>query len=157
VLVDDASTDGTAKAVSQAFGARVRVIRHAENRGPGAAANTGIAAVATPFVAFLDSDDLWHPRFLEIMVDALQAAPESALAYCTYRRVVEAAEADMPTATSPPAAIWFQARCPAHSLSTAMARTRALRAVGPLRTDVRVGEDFDLLVRLWLRSPEALL
>lgn len=55
VVVDDASADGGATAaVAERHG--VRLIRREVNGGPGAARNTGLLAVRTPLVAFVDSD-----------------------------------------------------------------------------------------------------
>jgi GT2 family glycosyltransferase len=64
VVVDDASTDGTA-AVAEEMGARV--VRHEENLGEGAARNSGIAAATQPWLALLDSDDEWLPHHLETL------------------------------------------------------------------------------------------
>jgi glycosyltransferase involved in cell wall biosynthesis len=67
VVVDDASTDRTA-AVAEELGARV--IRHGQNRGEGAARNSGIAAATQPWIALLDSDDEWLPHHLETLWSA---------------------------------------------------------------------------------------
>lgn len=77
VLVDDGSRDGTAAwARRQARrDPRLRVLRSPVNRGPAAARNLGWAASRAPLRAWLDSDDLWHPRFLETAVAALNADP----------------------------------------------------------------------------------
>jgi glycosyltransferase involved in cell wall biosynthesis len=64
LVVDDCSTDRTA-AVAQALGATV--VRHDENRGEGAARNSGIAAATQPWVALLDSDDEWLPHHLDAL------------------------------------------------------------------------------------------
>ncbi|MFP5371571.1 MAG: glycosyltransferase family 2 protein, partial [Actinomycetes bacterium] len=62
VLVDDGSTDGSPRIVA-AFAARHDnvVLLREPNRGPGAARNRGLREVATPFVAFCDSDDRLPP------------------------------------------------------------------------------------------------
>lgn len=55
IVVDDASSDGGATvAVAERHG--VRLIRREMNGGPGAARNTGLRAVRTPLVAFVDAD-----------------------------------------------------------------------------------------------------
>jgi len=46
--------------------------------GPGAARNTGLRAAQEEWVAFLDDDDLWHPRKLAWQAEALGAHPEVA-------------------------------------------------------------------------------
>ena len=64
VVVDDCSADPGAIAAIAAEGG-ARVIRRAVNGGPGAARNTGLAAVATEVVAFLDSDCVPRAGWLE--------------------------------------------------------------------------------------------
>lgn len=73
VLVDDASTDDTTRifADAAACDARFRVVRHEEQRGLGAARNTGLAEVGTPYTAFLDADDRYRPDALARLADTL--------------------------------------------------------------------------------------
>ncbi len=63
VAIDDGSTDGTGE-VLQKFGGALRALRQ-ENRGVAGARNAGIRAARGKWVAFLDSDDRWHPEKLE--------------------------------------------------------------------------------------------
>jgi mycofactocin glycosyltransferase len=64
IVVDDCSADPAAiAAICAARGARA--VRRAVNGGPGAARNTGLAAAPTGFVAFLDSDCVPAPGWLE--------------------------------------------------------------------------------------------
>src|SRR5580658_10701637 len=64
IVVDDGSGDPAAVA-RVASGAGARVLRRAVNGGPAAARNTGLAAVDTPLVAFLDSDCVPGPGWLD--------------------------------------------------------------------------------------------
>lgn len=67
IVVDDASTDGTAE-VAAAFEARdprVRLIRHGENRGAGGARNTALDAATGEWIAFVDGDDWMVDHALE--------------------------------------------------------------------------------------------
>jgi dolichol-phosphate mannosyltransferase len=58
LVVDDGSRDGTARAVSESARTypRVRLLRHPENRGYGAALRTGFEAARFDLVAFTDAD-----------------------------------------------------------------------------------------------------
>jgi glycosyltransferase involved in cell wall biosynthesis len=83
LLVDDGNDAGEAAAL-QAIAGRfapigARVIRLQQNRGPGSARNAGWAEARAPLVAFLDADDAWHPRKLELQVPLLLAQPELTL------------------------------------------------------------------------------
>jgi mycofactocin glycosyltransferase len=64
IVVDDGSDDPAAIA-RVARGAGARVVRRPVNGGPGAARNTGLAAAQTPLVAFLDSDCVPGPGWLD--------------------------------------------------------------------------------------------
>jgi mycofactocin system glycosyltransferase len=64
IVVDDGSDDPAAIARAAA-GAGARVLRREVNGGPGAARNTGLAAAQTPLVAFLDSDCVPGPGWLD--------------------------------------------------------------------------------------------
>lgn len=72
IVVDDASTDGTAAVVEDlaARDARVRLLRMARNGGPGAARNAGLAAAGGEWVALLDADDRYHPQRLQVLLQA---------------------------------------------------------------------------------------
>ncbi|MGW5432090.1 glycosyltransferase family 2 protein [Streptomyces sp. NPDC004059] len=77
VAVDDCSTDGSAELLDRlaADEPRLRVVRRSVNSGGcGSPRNAGIDAVTTPYVMFLDSDDVLPPG----AVDALLAAATGA-------------------------------------------------------------------------------
>lgn len=59
IVVDDGSIDGTAEALTAAFGDRIIVIRLESTLERSAARNAGWEAARSPLIAFLDSDDLW--------------------------------------------------------------------------------------------------
>jgi glycosyltransferase involved in cell wall biosynthesis len=88
IAVDDGSTDGSWGMLQRyaALDARARVIRLERNGGVAAARNAGMAAATGQYVAFLDSDDWWHPRKLEWQVaQMLQSGAQ--VSYGAYDRV----------------------------------------------------------------------
>ncbi|WP_250536762.1 glycosyltransferase family 2 protein [Caballeronia sp. AZ10_KS36] len=70
VVVNDASTDNTAKVVQAASeeDSRIKLIDLAENVGPGGARNAGIAHARGQWIALLDADDRFAPERLERLV-----------------------------------------------------------------------------------------
>jgi glycosyltransferase involved in cell wall biosynthesis len=73
IVVDDGSTDDTAKVV-KSYGDNVRYI-YQDNAGDGPARNTGIKAAKGDWIAFLDHDDEWLPKKLEIQMKLLSENP----------------------------------------------------------------------------------
>ncbi|MDO8878569.1 MAG: glycosyltransferase [Pseudolabrys sp.] len=82
IVVDDASSDRTADIIAS-YSDRLTIIRSTENRGAGAARNTGIAEARGRWVAFLDADDAWKPTKLERQIDLLERSRKSRAACAT--------------------------------------------------------------------------
>ncbi len=72
LVVDDGSTDDS-HSILKRYEQRVRLVFQ-ENRGVSAARNRGIAESTAPLVAFLDSDDLWHPDKLVRQIERFHDA-----------------------------------------------------------------------------------
>ena len=74
ILVDDGSTDNTIGVVKR-LEFSVQYIEQ-DNMGPAAARNLGINLAKGDFVAFLDSDDLWHQEKLSKQMTRFQDDPD---------------------------------------------------------------------------------
>ena len=68
ICVDDGSLDGSGE-VAEGFArrdSRIRVL-HRANGGTSAARNAAMAEAKGRYLAFLDEDDIYHPRYLEVL------------------------------------------------------------------------------------------
>lgn len=86
LLVDDGSADEStsiAKRYAAARPDRVRYLSHdgRENRGASASRNLAARHARGEYLAFLDADDVYLPRKLEIQVPVMDAHPEIAMLY----------------------------------------------------------------------------
>ncbi|WP_233543940.1 glycosyltransferase family 2 protein [Salinisphaera sp. Q1T1-3] len=88
IVVDDGSTDATARLLSGYADPRLRVLRQA-NAGLGAARNTGITAANGAYLLFVDGDDWTDPALVPACLDAIQAAPDVEMFVFDYFDVTE--------------------------------------------------------------------
>jgi len=79
VVVDDASNDRTPEVCNAR--ADIKYIRLQRRLGPGAARNIGLIASSSPYIGFLDDDDLRLPGSLDLQVDLLAAQPDAGMIY----------------------------------------------------------------------------
>lgn len=96
ILVDDGSPDNSPRMCDEfaARDSRIRVI-HKANGGLSSARNTGMDAARGELLAFLDSDDLWTPLFLERLHTALTEV-DADFAVCLFRRFRGEPPQDLP-------------------------------------------------------------
>jgi glycosyltransferase involved in cell wall biosynthesis len=85
IVVDDASSDGTAEVVGCFDDPRIRYLRNAANLGPPASRNVGVLAASTEFIFFLDADcqaaENWLEQGLELFEERGLAGIEGRLIY----------------------------------------------------------------------------
>ena len=83
ILVEDSSRDGTLERLGELAATHpsgwIRVVALSENRGAASARNAGWDVATQPYLAFLDSDDAWHPRKIEIQYEYMAAHGDVAL------------------------------------------------------------------------------
>ncbi|HSN22432.1 MAG TPA: glycosyltransferase family 2 protein [Usitatibacter sp.] len=78
VVVNDGSTEEALPRVLASFGERIRVVNQ-PNGGVGAARNAGLRAASGELVAWIDSDDLARPDWIEVEAAVLHAYPDVVL------------------------------------------------------------------------------
>lgn len=102
VVVDDASSDATARIIDEVAAAdrRVVALRLERNQGVAAARNAGLARASGQYLAFLDSDDWWHPMKLQVQLARMRQSGARAC-YTGYARVDESGR-NLSTVRPPP-------------------------------------------------------
>ena len=73
IVMDDGSTDGTLS-ILRSYEPRIKVY-HQENKGASAARNLLCQVARGETIAFLDSDDIWHPKYLETQEKLIENNP----------------------------------------------------------------------------------
>jgi glycosyltransferase involved in cell wall biosynthesis len=86
IVVDDASTDNTARMMAQ-YAGRVVYIRRETNQGSRENLRLGLQAATGEYINFLDHDDLFMPSKLERQVQVLDSQPEIGLVHCGYYHI----------------------------------------------------------------------
>jgi glycosyltransferase involved in cell wall biosynthesis len=153
IVVDDASTDETARLVLQF--SRARYFKRPENGGQAAARNDGARLAAGTYLAFLDQDDMWVPSFIEETLALLQDQPEVALVHCDGYQVNEdGAPLHYDAAMKQGRTITLLLRG-GHDVATSgsLFRKTCFDAVGGYDDSLAVWEDIDLAIRLYQRFP----
>jgi glycosyltransferase involved in cell wall biosynthesis len=136
IVVDDGSTDGSAKA---AQGYPVRYFFQ-PRRGPGAARNSGIRQARGGFLSFLDADDIWMPGKTTGQMAMLAARPELEAVFGWVEQFSGADPASPKT------------RLPGTILKgihpgALLIRSKAFARIGEFSTDCRIGEFIDWYAR----------
>ena len=140
VVVDDGSTDGS-RAVAEGYARRVRVVSQA-HKGIGAARNRGLEEVRGEYVAFLDADDVWEPRKIELQLAAIESDPLLDIVFGHLENFVS------PEVVETGAdALRHEGPMPASVASAALVSRSAFERVGVFPTDRAVGEFLDWHLR----------
>lgn len=84
IIVDDCSTDQTDAVVAQFTDPRIRYLKNDRNSGAAISRNRALREAKGRWIAFLDSDDLWHPQKLEKQLAFMQEKGYS-FTYTDYR------------------------------------------------------------------------
>lgn len=74
IIVDDFSTDNSLKIIKDFSKkeSRIRLIQNKKNNGSGISRNKAIKIASGRYIAFLDSDDIWHKDKLKIQITLMK-------------------------------------------------------------------------------------
>jgi glycosyltransferase involved in cell wall biosynthesis len=158
IVVDDGSTDGSVEVI-RSFGCQVRLIRQ-DNRGPGAARNTGLAVATGEYIQFMDSDDLASRNKFECQVSDLERT-QADIAYGPWTKVfidngvVTLEDHVLQTRPIPDSMSmleWFLSDW-SIILQACLFRREYLEQVKPFRKNLLGWEDTEFMVRLFALNP----
>lgn len=92
-VIDDCSSDNSFEIAQRqaAKDPRIQVLRNSTNLGVANARNRGIGLAKGEYIAFLDSDDIWHPEKLERQLDKIKNS-HAVICYCSYQIIGAAGE-----------------------------------------------------------------
>lgn len=90
IIVDDCSPDDGAgiREVEKFDDPRIKLIKSKVNKGSSGARNIALHEAKGQYIAHLDSDDIWHPTFLEEQLQFMKNN-KAALVFSSYRRIDE--------------------------------------------------------------------
>jgi glycosyltransferase involved in cell wall biosynthesis len=150
VVVDDASTDGTAHVLASFDDPRVRVISNAEHRGLVMSLHRGIDAARSDVIARMDADNRAYPQRLARQYELMRARPEVGLVATAYDRI-DVEGRILHSVRIPPdhGSVAFRLAfgdCIAHS--SVMFRRGVVRAVGGYSSHEFPAEDYGLWLRM---------
>lgn len=166
IIIDDGSTDGSDKVVLDYLqkhqNSNITYITQ-KNSGVSVARNKGVEKAKFPFIAFLDADDWWHPDYLLNMKRLIDQYPEAGIYGSSYFKVKNNREV--------PAKIgvdndfrdglinYFQVYAKTLWMPLWTGATIIKKSVFEefrgFKPNLKLGEDFDLWVRVALKYPVA--
>jgi len=152
IVVDDGSPPEVVDLLRRRYSAneRFRLIHTSHTGMPGAARNRGAGCATGEFLAFLDSDDMWHSEKLKLQVELHQNSPEFLWSHTHERWVRNGRAVSQRSRTHA-----WQGDLFADSLrkcvigpSTVMIRRDLFTASAGFREDLEVAEDYEFWLRL---------
>ncbi len=162
IVVDDGSTDDSlAKAKESLDGSGIdHQLIHQDNAGVGTTRNNGVAASRGDFICFLDADDWWKPTFLERMDWLIREYPDAGIYGVNYyiiSRGKQRVALHIPsTGYINYCDCYRKLQMPLTSISVAIPRD-VFQRMGGFKPHLKLGEDFDLWIRIALARKVAYL
>jgi len=158
IVVDDCSTDNTSEIVKKYSEEEVKYIKHDKNKGVSAARNTGIKTASGMYLAFLDSDDVWHPQKIEKQLQVIQNSYNHKAVYCACTQKSNSILKQMFSYLLPELegksggeeliCDILSQKLPVHPGSTLLLESKIIDRIGYFDEDLRRQEDLEFIARL---------
>jgi len=153
IVIDDGSIDATIELISRyKCTSKAKLHLYMQGHcGPSAARNKGIWSAEGDFIAFLDADDYWMPRKLEMQLPLMTQSKDCVFSHSPEQVVDEKGQQvglSQRKLAVPDSYLESLLVVNCVSTSTVVARTTAVKSVGGFDSSFRTCEDWDLWIRL---------
>lgn len=150
IVIDDGSDASAARDLLRQLDSDIKLITLPANGGPGVARNAGVRLAAQPYLAFLDTDDLWRPRKLEVQYAFMAAWPEldmthTQVAFGTRKGVMSMGHLARQASAVSTALTNYHVATP-----SVMMKRSSFEKIGGFDPRLRCAQDWDLYIRMVL-------
>ncbi len=161
IVVDDGSTDSTLCFLNELLCSGkivLKVIRQG-SAGPAAARNAGIKCAANEYIAFLDSDDHWHKRKIELQYKVFVENPEYMISHTKEKWLRRGVHLNQKKKHIPRQGNIFDhcLQLCAVGMSTVMVKKALFQKVGLFDESLHCCEDYDFWLRVSCKFPFLLI
>lgn len=159
IIIDNGSTDGSSEIVAGFTDPHIRIVRLEKNVGVSNARNKGVSLSTAPYITFLDADDWWEPTFLEEMAGLIGRHPSAGIYGTSYYIVKNGKKRIAPIGVEETfiegeinyCQVYAKTLCmPLTSITVAIPRA-IFDETGGFKPNLKMGEDFDLWIRIALK------
>lgn len=170
IIVDDGSKDDGWEIVQKLFSSLIPPlggwgVTQQENSGVSTARNNGVKIAKYDYIAFLDADDWWEPTYLEEMKGLIERYPQAGIYGSSYYKVKNGqyirANIGVESGFTEGEINYFRvyARTMYQPIWTgaAIIKKNVFEAKEGFKSQLKLGEDFDLWVRVAINYPVVLL
>lgn len=150
IVIDDGSDAPAARALLRGLDDDIKLISLPSNAGPGVARNAGARIATQPYLAFLDTDDLWRPRKLEVQYAFMSAWPEldmthTQVAFATDGGTLSVGHLAQQGSSARTALTNYLVATP-----SVMIKRSSFERIGGFDPHLRCAQDWDLYIRMVL-------
>lgn len=157
LIINDGSTDQTAKYLESLKDPRIKIINHEKNEGLTKRLGEGLNLTRTKFLARMDADDIALPDRLSNQRQFLISHPEFAAVGCNFQKIDEnenkIGQSDFPTSYEDIKKEIYKKNPFSHSCL--FFQTEKLKKAGGYNLNFRYSQDYELMLRLAAFFPVA--
>lgn len=165
IVVNDGSTDNSLVVAQETLAGTNAIIIDQKNAGASMARNNGVKESSGDYICFIDADDWWAPEFLERMNNLIDEFPDAGIYGSSYYLVKNGKFRKAPVGVSESFEKGYIDYCSVYAKTLCMPLTSISVAIprgifeehGGFKPNLKLGEDFDLWIRIALKKKVAFL